>query len=151
MFLRRLRQLALFGSVPFLLVFLVSPWVFANAFGKNWEEAGHYARILAPMNYVAFVVWPMMSTLSLLERQSWQFGWDVGRLILTVGGLVCVHYLGGDGRMCVAALSATLLVGYAAHAFMSYYAICQKSRQFSQVPLRPPGIHESITKEPGGE
>jgi O-antigen/teichoic acid export membrane protein len=126
MFVQRLRQLALFGIIPFLLVFLFSPWVFAMVFGRNWEEAGHYARILAPMNYVAFVAWPLIPTLNLLERQSWQFGWDLCRLILTVGSLACVHFLGGGGRMCVAVFSITLMMAYSAHACLSYHAVCRQ-------------------------
>lgn len=123
LFLRRLGQLALLALIPFLIVFVSAPWFVSLVFGESWREAGYFARILVPMNYVGFVVWPLMSTLSLLERQKWQFGWDVARLLITTTSLTAAHGINGDARMAVAAYGFAMLVCYALHAYLSYKAI----------------------------
>jgi O-antigen/teichoic acid export membrane protein len=123
LFLATLRRLASIGALPYLLMMPAAPWAFATIFGATWREAGVYATILLPMQFVAFVVWPLMPTLNVLERQGWQFGWDAGRLTLTFAGIWTAHHIGCSARTAVAIYSATMMLGYMAHAFLSRAAI----------------------------
>jgi len=124
LFLRRAWQLALMGLLPFVLLWVIAPGLFAFLFGPTWREAGYYARILIPMNYIAFVIWPLMSTLNLLERQNWQLVWDIGRLILTVGGMAAAHYLGNYGaRSAIAVYSGAMFTGYITYFMLSLFAM----------------------------
>jgi O-antigen/teichoic acid export membrane protein len=132
LFLRTLGKLTLLSFGPFLAVWIFSPWLFATVFGASWREAGYYARILIPMDYVGFVVWPLMSTLNLLERQGWQLWWDGGRLALTAGSLAAIHFFKGSARLAVLAYSASMLVGY-----LSHLALCQRALKEGTGPRRP--------------
>jgi len=123
-----IRELAWIGVLPFLLIFLFGEPIFTYAFGGAWSEAGHYARLLAVMQYVSFVVWPVIPTLNVLERQSWQFGWDIGRLVLTFSAIGLAHSMGGSARVAVAAYGSALLVGYVVHPVLSVLAISQRIR-----------------------
>lgn len=81
------KQLFVVGIWPFLIVGLFGPALFERVFGSSWREAGYYAQILAAMNFINFLIWPLMPTLNILERQTWQLAWDVGRMVMTVATL----------------------------------------------------------------
>lgn len=128
LFLKSARRLAVLGIIPLLLFIVLAPAVFSFAFGAQWRGAGEYARILAPMHYLAFISSPLTPTLNLLEQQVWQLAWDVGRLLLTLGSLWLVYLFGGSARMAIAAFGCAMLIGYATHLPMSYWAISVKMR-----------------------
>jgi len=130
LFLRSMKRLLWLGLIPFLIFLLFGPALFGFVFGASWREAGVYARWLAPMHYVALVAWPLTPTLNILERQFWQLGWDVGRLVLTVGSLWLAHRWGWSARSAIAAFGAVVLVGYGSHLLISYYAIKERIGQF---------------------
>lgn len=50
--------LAVVGLIPFGLVFLFGPWLFAVVFGAAWSEAGELARWLALAEYAIFISRP---------------------------------------------------------------------------------------------
>jgi O-antigen/teichoic acid export membrane protein len=123
MFLQLLGRLALIGVVPFACLGIAGPWLFTIVFGDAWRPAGEYAMSLAIMQYVGFVTWPLIPTLNLLERQDWQLAWDVGRFVLCGAAMgLTAHYV-GTPLAVVMAYSASMLVGYCAHALLSYIAI----------------------------
>lgn len=123
LFRELLIRLAWTGAVPFTLMALAGPWLFAFVFGESWRSAGEYARILAVMQYVGFVTWPLLPTLNLLEHQDWQLAWDVGRLILCGGVMGVAWKYGGTALWVVTAYSGSMLVAYCVHTALSYAAI----------------------------
>jgi O-antigen/teichoic acid export membrane protein len=130
LFLRSIKRLALLGAVPFILFFIFSPSAFALVFGRSWREAGVYARILAPMHYLAFVSWPLTQTLNILEQQFWQLSWDASRMFLTCGSLWVVFHWRGSARVAIGALSATMFLSYAVHLVVCELAIRKRIREF---------------------
>ncbi len=122
-FLKALKRLSRIGIVPCALIFLGGPIIFVLIFGEPWKEAGEYARLLAVMHYVGFVAWPLIPTLNILEHQTWQLGWDIGRLALTLGALWLGYQLEWPARGAIAAYGVAMLTGYAVHLFLSYRAI----------------------------
>jgi len=130
LFHRRAWQIAALGTVPFIALAVFAPWLFATVFGPDWQEAGRYAQLLVPMNLVSFVIWPLMPTLNLLERQSWQLSWDVGRLVATVATLGLIQRYGGSASIAVAGYGSAMMLAYAAHGVLSYVAIIRRIREF---------------------
>ncbi len=104
------------------------PSIFAFVFGPQWREAGEYARILSFMDLIAFVAGPIDATLTMLERQSWRFGWDAGRLVLVAGAMLAAHKWGSGPKIVIAAYTASMMVGYFALLLMSYTAIKKSIR-----------------------
>lgn len=129
LFLKSIQRLALFGIIPLLIFAIFSPWVFSFLFGVAWKESGIYARILSLSYYFAFISWPIMPTLNILEKQFWQLSWDISRLALTLGALFLAHRLGCSARSAIALFSAAMMAGYLAHLFLSDFAIRRKSFQ----------------------
>lgn len=122
-FLQLLGRLALIGVVPFAVLGIAGPWLFTLVFGEAWRPAGEYAMSLAVMQYVGFVTWPLIPTLNLLERQDWQLAWDIGRFVLCGSTMALANHYGRTPLAVVIAYSASMVVGYCAHALLSYVAI----------------------------
>ena len=116
-------RLAVTGALPFAVLGLAGPWIFAFVFGESWRPAGQYAQLLALTQYVGFFVWPLMPTLNILEHQHWQLAWDIGRFLVTAALMEAGARIGGSPTWVVAGYAAGMCAGYVAHAALSYYAI----------------------------
>jgi O-antigen/teichoic acid export membrane protein len=132
LFLKSAKRLALLGIVPLVVFILVAPVLFEFVFGHPWREAGVYARRLAVVHYAALMSWPLMPTLNLLEEQTWQLCWDIGRFILTLGSLWAAHRLGWSPRGAITAFAAAMLLGYVTHLLLSRHAIRKRIRHVQQ-------------------
>ncbi len=108
---------------PLLIGAFIAPAAFQWVFGHNWREAGIYFAILAPMQFVGFIAGPLTPTLTLLEKQNWQLGWEIFRLISTCNALFFLNSYHVDARIAIAGYSAAMLIGYLLHLFLSYRAI----------------------------
>jgi lipopolysaccharide exporter len=96
--------LPLFGAVA-----LGGPQLFATAMGREWEQAGRYAQVLAPW----FVVWLVSSPLSgLLSVREWQgsaLAFTAFEFALRLGA-VLIGVRRGSPLLAVALLSASGVV-----------------------------------------
>ena len=122
-------RLAWTGAVPFALLGVAGPWVFAAVFGESWRPAGEYARVLAGMQFIAFFIWPLMPTLNILEHQHWQLAWDIGRLVVTATLMAAGARFGGSAVWVVVGYAAGMCTGYVTHAALSYLAIHRRIRE----------------------
>jgi O-antigen/teichoic acid export membrane protein len=116
-------RLAWTGILPFAALASLGPWAFAFVFGESWRPAGEYARVLALMQYVGFVTWPLLHTLNILEHQGWQLVWDIGRLVACALAMWAAARFGGSAMWVVVAYSFSMLLCYCVHVALSYLAI----------------------------
>lgn len=112
LFLRVSKQLLLLAAVPMIVLLVAGPWLFTFVFGRNWHAAGQFARLLGPMVAAQLVASPLSQTLTVLERQTWQLGWDIFRLLLVVGSFATAAFLGWSSVSAVAAYSSAMLIAY---------------------------------------
>ena len=70
MLLKATAALGLVGLVPFSVVAVFGPWLFALVFGEQWHVAGEYARWLALAEYVIFVSRPCVVAVPALSLQA---------------------------------------------------------------------------------
>lgn len=73
---------AALAVIPAILGAMFAPALFVLVFGSDWEVAGHYARILALMYFMALTYGPISSSLIILNKLRWQFWWEAIRLLL---------------------------------------------------------------------
>lgn len=66
---KTLRGAALGAAVPFLVLYIVSPWLFPFVFGAQWDEAGYYARALTPWLYMNVLTSPISNLFVITENQ----------------------------------------------------------------------------------
>jgi O-antigen/teichoic acid export membrane protein len=125
LYLKTSKKLLLIGFFPFIIIIVGGPQIFSFVFGESWRQAGEYARILAVMHYVSFVIWPQIPTLNILEKQGWQLEWDLVRLTLTIGAIFVAKESGWSADVAIFLYGAAMLIGYVLHFFLSYRAIKQ--------------------------
>jgi O-antigen/teichoic acid export membrane protein len=97
-----------------------------------WREAGEYARYLAFMFYASFINSPVTQTLNILERQWMQFGWDISRLVLTVGAIAVPHFLGYGAKVAVVVYGIAMTTMYCIHWIQSYFGINRRVQMSAQ-------------------
>ena len=83
-YMKTLKSLALISVLPFLILFLAAPALFAIVFGPSWRVAGEYARILSVMFFFRFTASPLSYVFYIAEKQNYDLAWQVGLLVVTV-------------------------------------------------------------------
>ncbi len=130
LFVRVSKHLALVAVVPMLVLLVAGPWLFPFVFGRDWISAGQFARLLAPMVAVQLVASPLSQTLNVLERQTWQLGWDILRLVLVVGSFVSAAFFDCAPVAAVAVYASAMFVGYVILWALQVAGIAQSIRKF---------------------
>jgi O-antigen/teichoic acid export membrane protein len=116
----RLRQLyrdtarygVLAATIPVAAFAIGGPLLFGTVFGEEWEEAGSYVQVMAPMLVAQFVAAPLAQTLNLFEQVRLQVAYDALRMVLATGSIVVASALGWSALGAVAAFSAAMFVSY---------------------------------------
>ena len=112
MLLKATTALALVGLVPFAIVAVFGPWLFATVFGQQWQVAGEYARWLALAEFAVFISRPSVVAVPALSLQARFLLFEVFstslRLLALFGGAVLL----GDALATVQAFAAASIVIY---------------------------------------
>ncbi|MDK8601467.1 oligosaccharide flippase family protein [Trueperella bernardiae] len=61
----------LFGMPPFILLYLISPWLFTFVFGAQWDQAGDFARALTPWLAMQLITSPISTVFVVTSKQHW--------------------------------------------------------------------------------
>jgi O-antigen/teichoic acid export membrane protein len=123
LFLRGTRSLARGGIVPSVVVMALAPFVFAPIFGGDWQQAGIFAALLAPMYFLSLVTSPTGSTLDVLERQDLHLVRELLRLLLVGGAVLFAASLHFSSTAAVAVLSVAGCATYVMYGLISWWAI----------------------------
>jgi O-antigen/teichoic acid export membrane protein len=129
LFTNTIKRLAWIAALPSLAILLIAPRLFGFVFGASWHEAGVYAQLLIGVQFLGFVSWPVIPTLSILERQSIQFVWDVARSVLCTGTLIICHLYRLGARQTVFAFGVVTAASYLTHIILSKTAIHTRIKQ----------------------
>lgn len=75
------RRAALAALIPFVLLYILAPWLFPFVFGAQWDQAGDFARALTPWLFMTVLTSPVSNLFVVTEKQ---------RRMLVFGVLYCV-------------------------------------------------------------
>lgn len=109
------------GLPAFAALALAGPQLFAFAFGDSWRDAGQLARVLAVPYGIAYAVWPVMVTLTIVNRLRLQLLWDLGR----TGAMLCVLALAARGYLSFDLVFSAIVWLIAAFGVL-HYRLCLK-------------------------
>jgi O-antigen/teichoic acid export membrane protein len=112
MLLKATTALALVGLVPFALVAVLGPWLFALVFGEQWHVAGEYARWLALAEYVIFVSRPCVVAVPALSLQRRFLLFEIFSTSLRVLSLFGGALLVGNALATVQAFAVASIIIY---------------------------------------
>lgn len=104
--------LALVGLLPFALVFVAGPWLFALVFGPAWATAGEFARWLALAEYTIFVTRPCTVAVPALALQRLFLVFELFSTGLRIGALLLGALLLEEARLTVIAFSLASILIY---------------------------------------
>jgi len=79
-YLSTLRKTATLAAPPFILLYLVSPWLFELVFGGSWRIAGEYAQILVCASFFQFIFTPVDKGAVVVGATRYVFAWHFFRL-----------------------------------------------------------------------
>jgi O-antigen/teichoic acid export membrane protein len=108
------RRLLLLGGTLAVILMVLSPSVFPWVFGSEWATSGSMAQALAPALGIQLLASPLSQTLIVYERAVAQFAWDASRLLLVTAAVVVAAASDLSVVACTWAMSAALVVTYAA-------------------------------------
>jgi O-antigen/teichoic acid export membrane protein len=95
-----------------LLIFIPSYFfiehIFAFVFGKDWVEAGKYAKILLPLIAVRLIVSPLSKTCTVFEKQKLAFIWQI--TLLLFNSLICIFAYANNWDMIFFLKIYTLII-----------------------------------------
>ena len=122
-FRKVVRNMALIGGPPALILMAFGPTIFVTAFGDSWLLAGEFARIMAPAYWLVLISGAVNMTIVLLGRQKLQMCWEVGRLAAMLGIWTAIPLLRLSETTAVALHSALTMATCAAFLVMAYWAL----------------------------
>jgi O-antigen/teichoic acid export membrane protein len=109
------------GAIPFGLVALFGPTLFAWIFGEPWRYAGDVVSRLSPMLFFQFITVPVSQTLNLTRRQWSQGAWDLFRLLVILSVFAVVSSFESEMLVAVTVLSISVSACYAVLLLMSLF------------------------------
>lgn len=68
-FISTFKKLILIGIIPFSILGVFAPDIFAFIFGEKWKVAGEFAQIMTPMLFLKFVINPLSYTFYIAQKQ----------------------------------------------------------------------------------
>jgi len=124
LFLRTFKYLFLIAIVPFAIFALASPYLFTIFFGKEWAQAGIYARLLSPMLFCQFITIPLCSMFIIAEKQELDLAWQVARLLLSITSIWVGYAIFNSDESSIFLFSIVFCVLYLVSGVMSYSFSC---------------------------
>lgn len=93
------------GTVPYLLVFAIGPFLFGLVFGQSWVEAGTFARWMSVWLLSVLVTRPIVAAIPALGLQREFLIFEVLSIVLRVAGMAVSYYLWSSAVVVVAVYS----------------------------------------------
>lgn len=119
-FRKTFKVLFALAILPTILIVIFSPWVFGFVFGKEWQEAGVFAQILAPMYFFRFVVSPLTYVFFVARKQKQDFYGHIIMLALVVLAFLLSTSFSENYLVALFSYSITYCLIYLGYLYYSY-------------------------------
>jgi len=105
--------------IPFLILFIVAPFLFEKAFGGEWRQAGDYARMLMFMYMLSFISMPTSWMFVIAQKQGYDLAWQILFSLTTVASLV-VGFVAKSVTVTLVSLCVGRSLAYMVQLYFSY-------------------------------
>ncbi len=123
LFRRTTWNLARIAIGPATILALAAPFLTGLVFGQQWQEAGLFVAIMAPMFYLSFVLTSTGDILYVVERQGLQLVREILRITLLGGSVLVAGVLHFTPVGAVGAMSAAGCLMYLLYGLISWHAL----------------------------
>lgn len=83
-YLSTLKKSIIVSIIPFIILYLIVPDLFALWLGDEWRVAGEYARIIIVGEFFSFILTPVDKTALIREKKQYIFFWNSSRLVANI-------------------------------------------------------------------
>lgn len=116
---KTIKGLSLIGIIPFMLLSIFGQLLFSKYLGPQWQTAGLFAQILAPIFYIRLIVNPISPIFDLLNKQHLGLQLNIIILLLTLVSIL----IGGIYKSPIIAVTSMSIlgsIGYILYLFFAY-------------------------------
>jgi O-antigen/teichoic acid export membrane protein len=128
-------KMILAGIVPFILIGIAAPWIFALIFGKDWYTAGKYLQVMMPWLFTLYLAAPFSFIADLAGKQGIQFVLAFANFILRIIALA----IGISTHNIMLALILLTIGGIATNLCYLFWYISLSKRQLRASLFFPSG------------
>jgi O-antigen/teichoic acid export membrane protein len=118
----------LLGIIPFSILGLWGKEIFSLVFGKEWEQAGVMAQLLAPWLFAVLLGSPLSSITTAFEKQKFSMFFNILFLLFRMTAIFIGYYFTRSVYVTVLIYS---LVGFLFFNYLAYYTL-----NLADVPAR---------------
>ena len=98
--------------LPFGILIFAGPWIFKTVFGANWEIAGQFSGIMAPLFFLKFIVSPLSYVYLIAGRQREDFLLHIIFSIVLFLGLMITNRITNDYYVFLIVFSVLYCLSY---------------------------------------
>jgi O-antigen/teichoic acid export membrane protein len=120
LFVRTLKNLFLLALVPFTILFIFSPPLFAFVFGEQWHVAGEYAQIMTPMFFLQFFVSPLSNMFYVAEMQQVDLVIQISLFVSLCSVLFIGFYFFKSSVVAISLFTTVYCIKYIIELILSY-------------------------------
>lgn len=87
-YVKTFKSLVLIGILPFTILGIFAPEIFAFVFGEKWKVAGEFAQIMTPVFYLSFISNPLSYLFFIRQKQKWNL---IGQSLFFILTFFCIY------------------------------------------------------------
>jgi O-antigen/teichoic acid export membrane protein len=118
-FIKLFRLLLFIAVIPFTLLLIFAPAIFAFVFGAEWRVAGEYAQIMTVMFFLSFVVSPLSNMFIIAEKQNIDLAIQVVLLTLVLISFLAGYRISESPRPAIIMYTVTYSLKYCVEFYLS--------------------------------
>ncbi len=119
-FMKTFKSLVAISLIPFILIVLFSPQLFAFVFGEEWRQAGEFARYLGGLYFLRFIVRPLSYVYTIAGKYKEDFILHIIFLIATISSFYVANQIFTDKKYLILVYSITYGLVYIFQFFRAY-------------------------------
>lgn len=118
-FVSTLKKLIVLAFFPSFVLLVFADDIFSIIFGKEWEIAGYYTQILAPLLFFRFISTPLSFMFTIVNKQNLNLIGQIALLSMIIASFLIGHLYSSD-VVTIYCISATNSIFYMTYIYLSY-------------------------------
>jgi O-antigen/teichoic acid export membrane protein len=120
-FIKTFFTLFIFSIIPFAIIFFLGPDLFKIIFGSEWEMAGTFSKIMAPMFFLRFTITPLTYTFLIANKQKEDFWGHIGMLTIVFCSFPLSYHIASNELSLLLGFSLSYCLVYIYYLIRSYF------------------------------
>lgn len=115
--------------VPFVILLVTAPWLYAFLFGEQYREAGYMTQLIIPWIFLGFITLPVGHIFVVLNKQRQMFWINLFTLTVRLASLIAGYWFFDNVYVAVGLFSLSGVI-YNLYLLRFFLTISQKSQSY---------------------